>query len=131
VRKFEHLQGVHRVKFDAISNLLGSSLFTCIAKDVATNIDTDQELHGGVGLRRFNQPIAGAATYIEHPLKESGVWLLWENPPHPIRDHLVLDLQTDHLGLIGAILHEIGAGLLSLRIYRLRHVCALLARNVL
>src|SRR5437588_224654 len=126
IGKFEQTQGVHRVKLNPITNLLGFGLGTCILYHPATYVHSYQVGQRWVGPGCFNEPTPGPAADIEHPLKDRRVRLLWEHSAHARGSHLILDRHTGEFVLIGAILHKIGAGMLSTRVCGIRHGLALL-----
>src|SRR5579875_2997785 len=104
------------VELDPIIHPASFGLYSSIFNKRAAHIHSDQQLHRGIGLRRFYEPIAGSTPHIEHTLKASGIRLFWQHPPHMRRDQVVLDLQTLQLFFIGTILHNIGAGMLRMMI---------------
>src|SRR5579885_3277698 len=111
-RKIEHAQGIHHVELDPITNLIYIGLCARISYHRMTDIYSHQAGNAGIGLRKFNQPTAGATAHIEDLAEASRIWLLRQYPSHRGSAQAVLDEQSLHLCYTGTILHKIRARLL-------------------
>src|SRR5579875_3570414 len=91
--KFEHAQGIHDYKLDAITHAVCLCLCTCIIQHFAADISPEQLRHARIGFCRLDKPATSTTADIEHALEDGGIRLFRQDPSHSAGDHLVLKLQ--------------------------------------
>src|SRR5579859_5169880 len=119
--KFEHAQGVHDMKFHAITDPLRCGLLSRVIHHAFAHIDPDQQLDIRIRFGCLNDPATSAAADIEHTPKDAGVRLFWQDAAHACRKHQILEAQAGKFIFVRAVQHEIGTGVLARRVSEVRH----------